>query len=67
VFALAALAGLGLAACGRVGQLEPPGGVPHAQSASPSPDQAISPQAGKPKIPPIVPPNKPFFLDFLIK
>ena len=67
--ALLALAALALSACGRIGQLEPPAGSAQAQAPAPAadPGQALNPQAGKPKIPPIVAPNKPFFLDFLLK
>ena len=69
--ALAALTffAVNLAGCGRIGLLEPPAGSAQAQAPvpAPSPDQALNPEAGKPKIPPIVAPNKPFFLDFLLK
>jgi len=66
--ALAGLVGFGLAGCGRIGPLEPPGGVA-AQPASPAAPggmEAISPTV-KPKIPPITPPNQPFILDPLLK
>jgi hypothetical protein len=66
----AVLAALGLAACGRIGQLEPPGGSAQAKPAMPKPNQisaeTLNPQM-KPKIPPITAPNHPFFLDFLLK
>ncbi len=67
--ALAALVALGLAACGRIGPLEPPGGAAAAQTApaaAPGSMEAMSP-AVKPKIPPITPPNQPFILDPLLK
>lgn len=69
--ALSVVAAVALAACGRIGPLEPP---PDA-SAQAKPDMpkpsdvsagTLSPQM-KPKIPPIIPPNRPFFLDFLLK
>ena len=69
--ALTVVAALALSACGRIGPLEPPpdGSAP-AKPAMPKPDQVsvetMSPMT-KPKIPPIAPPNKPFFLDFLLK
>jgi predicted small lipoprotein YifL len=66
--ALGALASL--AACGRIGPLEPPpdanSSVKQASSTAPGNLEAISPQA-KPKIPPITPPNQPFVLDPLLK
>ena len=69
--AVAIVAALALAACGRYGPLEPP---PDATAqAKPAPPKAsevsaetLNPQM-KPKIPPIRPPNQPFFLDFLLK
>ena len=67
--ALAALAALGLAACGRIGPLEPPGGAAAAQpapAAAPGSVEAMSP-AVKPRIPPITAPNQPFVLDPLLK
>jgi predicted small lipoprotein YifL len=68
---LAVLAALALSACGRIGPLEPPpDATTQAKPAMPKPDQvsvdSMSPQT-KPKIPPITPPNRPFFLDFLLK
>ena len=67
----AVLAALGLAACGRIGPLEPPvDASTQAKPAMPKPNEAsvetLSPQA-KPKIPPITAPDRPFFLDFLLK
>ncbi len=68
--ALAALAMLATAGCGRIGPLEPPpdGGaaLKSAVSSAPGSMEAISPQV-KPKIPPITPPNQPFILDPLLK
>ena len=65
--ALAALAALGLAGCGRYGPLEPPGGAAAAAPAATTPDQTLNPQTAKPKIPPIVPPHQAFILDPLLK
>ncbi len=65
------LVALGLAGCGRYGSLEPPpdANAP-AKAAMPKPNDlsadTLNPQM-KPKIPPITPPNQPFFLDFLLK
>jgi predicted small lipoprotein YifL len=72
--ALALLVALALAGCGRIGPLEPPpeatAQAPQAKPAMPKPDalsaESLSPMM-KPKIPPITPPNQPFFLDFLLK
>jgi predicted small lipoprotein YifL len=68
--AFAALAVLGLSACGRYGPLEPPEANAQAKATPPKPNEmnaeTLSPQV-KPKIPPITPPNQPFFLDFLLK
>lgn len=70
--ALAVLAALALSACGRIGPLEPPpsASAEASKPAMPKPDQVsadtLSPQT-KPKIPPITAPNRPFFLDFLLK
>ena len=69
--ALSVLAALALTACGRIGPLEPPPDgsaqakpdVPKANEVS---GETLNPQM-KPKIPPITPPNRPFFLDFLLK
>ena len=65
---VAALVALGLTACGRIGPLEPPpdANAP-AKPAATTPEAAASPAIGKPKIPPIVPPNQPFILDPLLK
>ncbi len=69
--ALALLVALALAGCGRYGPLEPPpdASAP-AKPAMPKPydrsADTLNPQM-KPKIPPITPPNQPFFLDFLLK
>jgi predicted small lipoprotein YifL len=69
--ALAALAALGLTACGRYGPLEPPpdasaAAKPAAAAAPATSADALSPQL-KPKIPPITAPNQPFILDPLLK
>jgi predicted small lipoprotein YifL len=65
--ALALAGALGLAACGRIGPLEPPAGAAAAQPApAPGSMEAMSPMV-KPKIPPITPPNQPFILDPLLK
>jgi predicted small lipoprotein YifL len=69
--ALAAVAALSLTACGRIGPLEPPPDASaEAKAPMPKADQVsaetLNPQM-KPKIPPITPPNQPFFLDFLLK
>ena len=69
--ALAALAALGLTACGRYGPLEPPpdasaAAKPAAAAAPATGADALSPQL-KPKIPPITAPNQPFILDPLLK
>ncbi len=68
--AFAVLFALGLAGCGRIGPLEPPDAGAQAKPAMPKPNEmsaeTLSPQT-KPKIPPITPPNQPFFLDFLLK
>lgn len=65
-----ALLALAAAGCGRIGPLEPPAeaSVPAKPvgSAAPGSVESISPQL-KPKIPPITPPNQPFFLDPLLK
>ncbi len=69
--ALALLVALALAGCGRYGPLEPPpdANAP-AKPGMPKPNDlsvdTLNPQM-KPKIPPITPPNQPFFLDFLLK
>jgi predicted small lipoprotein YifL len=64
---LVVLFGLGLAACGRYGPLEPPPD-PNAPP-KPANSNGLNPSNGisKPSIPPIVPPKQPFFLDFLLK
>jgi predicted small lipoprotein YifL len=68
--ALAAFLALAAAGCGRIGPLEPPpdanAPAKPAASAAPGSMEAISPQM-KPRIPPITPPNQPFFLDPLLK
>ena len=65
--ALAGLVALSLAGCGRFGPLEPPPD-PNAppKPATTSSDTALSPQT-KPKIPPIVAPQRSFFLDPLLQ
>ena len=65
------VAALGLAGCGRIGPLEPPPDASaQAKPAMPKPNDlsadTLNPQM-KPRIPPITPPDKPFFLDFLLK
>jgi predicted small lipoprotein YifL len=68
--AVAALVALPLTACGRYGPLEPP---PDASAqAKPAPTAAAPSGSSmaaltKPAIPPITPPNQPFFLDPLLK
>jgi predicted small lipoprotein YifL len=70
-FAFVALA---LSGCGRIGPLEPPPDAStqatQAKPSMPKPNdvnaETLNPQM-KPKIPPITPPNRPFFLDFLLK
>ncbi|RBP15524.1 hypothetical protein DFR50_10881 [Roseiarcus fermentans] len=69
--ALSVLAAVALAACGRIGPLEPPPDASaQAKPEMPKPGEVssdtLNPQM-KPKIPPITPPNRPFFLDFLLK
>ncbi|MGO9421794.1 LPS translocon maturation chaperone LptM [Roseiarcus sp.] len=69
--AVAVLVALGLTACGRYGPLEPPPDASaQAKAPTPKPDQlsgeSLNPQM-KRKIPPITPPDQPFFLDFLLK
>ena len=68
--ALAAFLALAAAGCGRIGPLQPPpdadAPAKPAVSAAPGSMEAISPQM-KPRIPPITPPNQPFFLDPLLK
>ena len=69
--AAALFAALALAGCGRIGPLEPPPGASaQAKPDMPKPNDlsadTLNPQM-KPKIPPIMPPNQPFFLDFLLK
>ena len=69
--ALAILVALALAGCGRIGPLEPPpDATALAKPAMPKPDalnaESLTPMM-KPKIPPITPPDQPFFLDFLLK
>jgi predicted small lipoprotein YifL len=71
VVAVSALAALALAACGRIGPLEPPPEASaQAKPAMPKPNEVsgetLNPQM-KPKIPPITAPDRPFFLDFLLK
>jgi predicted small lipoprotein YifL len=62
--ALAALAALtlGVAGCGRAGDLEPP---PDATAAAKPADSNGEPQVHK-KVPPITPPKGPFILDPLL-
>ena len=62
------LMGLALAACGRKGPLEPPpSAIEQAKPASPA-DTGIMPSVGakKPETKAAPPPDKPFFLDFLL-
>ena len=64
--AFAAVLALLLAACGRYGPLEPPpdpNAPPKPANSNPTNMASIS----KPPIPPIKAPNRPFFLDFLLK
>ncbi len=65
---LAAFAALALAACGRMGPLEPPGGVPKQssqQTGNPT-DQAMSLNS-RAAIPPITAPKRDLPIDFLLK
>ncbi len=67
----ALIAAIALAGCGRIGPLEPPpDATAQAKPEMPKPNNlsadTLNPQM-KPKIPPITPPNRPFFLDFLLK
>jgi predicted small lipoprotein YifL len=65
--ALLGLAALALAGCGRMGPLEPPGGVPKQAEASGNPaDQAVGLNARK-AVPPIVAPIRDLPMDFLVK
>ena len=62
------LMGLALSACGRKGPLEPPPStVEQAKPAAPA-DTGIMPPLGakKPETKAPPPPDKPFFLDFLL-
>lgn len=62
------LMGLALAACGRKGPLEPPpSAIEQAKPAAPV-DTGIMPPVGakKPETKAAPPPDKPFFLDFLL-
>ena len=62
------LMGLALAACGRKGPLEPPpSAIEQAKPAAPA-DTGIMPPVGakKPETKAPPPPDKPFFLDFLL-
>jgi len=68
--ALAALAVLSLAACGRYGVLEPPADASAQAKPAPSAAAPAGPSpAGlaKPAIPPVTAPNQPFLLDPLLK
>ncbi len=60
-----------VSACGRIGPLEPPpGSAAAAKPAAPNASGLSAENMGaqlKPKIPPVTPPNQPFFLDFLLK
>lgn len=67
----AAVLAFALSACGRIGPLEPPpDATAQAKPAMPKANDlsanTLNPQM-KPKIPPITPPDQPFFLDFLLK
>ena len=62
------LMGLALAACGRKGPLKPPpSAIEQAKPAAPA-DTGIMPPVGakKPETKAAPPPDKPFFLDFLL-
>ena len=69
--AFVALIALAASSCGRIGPLEPPPdpNAPPKPAASASTDTTSLAGGGlaKPKIPPIVPPKQPFFLDPLLK
>ena len=68
--ALALLVALSLFGCGRYGPLEPPPDESAQAKAAPTAARPAEPTMaaiGKPKIPPIVPPNQPFLLDPLLK
>jgi predicted small lipoprotein YifL len=68
--ALTALVALSASGCGRYGPLEPP---PDANAPKPTPTAAQDASGsgmgslGKPKNPPITPPNQSFVLDPLLK
>jgi predicted small lipoprotein YifL len=64
--ALAVSLALMLAACGRVGQLEPPPD-PNAPPKPANSNPGNLSSLAKPSIPPITAPKQPFFLDFLLK
>jgi predicted small lipoprotein YifL len=63
---LVVLLALGLAGCGRYGQLEPPPD-PNAPPKPANSNSTNPASLSKPSIPPIVPPKQPFFLDFMLK
>jgi predicted small lipoprotein YifL len=67
-FVLLGLAALTLSGCGRIGPLEPPGGVPK-QAATPSTSPTDQPMGlnSHRTIPPIVAPQRDLPIDFLLK
>jgi predicted small lipoprotein YifL len=67
LLALAAALALLTAACGRYGPLEPPpdpNAPPKPANSNPASPAGVF---AKPSIPPIKAPDRPFFLDFLLK
>ena len=62
------LMGLALAACGRKGPLEPPPSAIEQAKPAATADTGIMPPVGakKPETKAAPPPDKPFFLDFLL-
>ena len=65
---LTVLMGLALAACGRKGPLEPPPSAIEQAKPAATADTGIMPPVGakKPETKAPPPPDKPFFLDFLL-
>lgn len=65
---LTVMLSLALAACGRKGPLEPPSSAIEQAKPAASADTGIMPPVGakKPETKTAPPPDKPFFLDFLL-